>query len=196
MIVLASGSTTRAALLANAGVAVEIMRPGVDEDAVKESMSAEGAPPRAIADALAELKATRVSVRRPGAFVVGADTTLTCAGLHVDKPASLAEAREQLAFLSGKVHTLITACVVAQDGAPVWRHVEEAELVMRDISAPFLDSYLSRLGDTALTSAGAYHVEGLGAQLFRRITGDWYAVMGLPLLPLLEYLRVRGVLPT
>jgi len=192
-IVLASKSLARRAVLEGAGVAVEIAGSGVDEDAVKASMLAEGATPRDIADALAELKALKVARSRPE-FVIGADQTLEFEGGLYDKVASLDEARERLKLLRGKPHKLHSAVVVAKDGAPVWRDLATATLAMRDFSDDFLEHYLAIEGPAALGSVGCYRLEGPGAQLFSRIEGDYFGILGLPLLGLLELLRQHGAL--
>ena len=193
MIVLASKSAARRAVLEGAGVPFEAVVAGVDEDAVKASLGAEGAGPREIADALAELKAIKVSQRRPE-LVIGADQTLELDGRLYDKVETLDAARARLAELRGKPHKLHSAVVVAKDGAPIWREVVTARLVMRDFSDAFLDDYLAREGAHALGSVGVYRLEGLGAQLFSKIEGDYFAILGLPLMGLLDLLRRHGVL--
>jgi septum formation protein len=193
-VVLASTSASRMALLSAAGVTFEAVAPGVDEDAAKAALLGEGLSPRDIADALAELKAVRVS-RRPGALVIGADQTLDLDGRLMDKAASLDEARERLQALRGRVHKLHAGVVVARDGQPIWREVQSATLRMRAFSDAFLDRYLERQGQAVLSSVGCYHLEGEGVQLFDRIDGDYFAILGLPLLGLLDLLRRHGALP-
>ena len=195
MVILASKSMARRAVLEGAGVSAEIAVAGVDEDAVKASLLAEGASPRDVADALAELKAIRVSAARPG-LVLGADQTLEFDGRLYDKAATLQEARGRLQLLRGRPHKLHSAVVVARDGAPVWRELVSATLTMRDFSDAFLEEYLAAEGPEALGSVGCYRLEGPGAQLFSRIQGDYFAILGLPLLGLLEFLRQQGALPT
>lgn len=194
-VVLASKSAARRAVLEGAGVPFESAVAGVDEDAVKAGLLAEGATPRDVADALAELKAIRVSRARPD-FVVGADQTLEFEGKLYDKANTLEEARERLQALRGKPHKLHSAVVVAKDGAAIWREVVTAKLTMRDFSDAFLEDYLAQEGEEALGSVGCYRLEGPGAQLFSRIEGDYFAILGLPLLGLLDLLRQHRVLPT
>jgi septum formation protein len=192
-IVLASKSAARRAVLDGAGVAYEAITAGVDEDAVKAGMLAEGANAREIADALAELKAIKVSRSHPG-FVVGADQTLELEGELYDKAETVAEARARLQVLRGKPHKLHSAVVVAKDGAPIWREVVTATLTMRDFSDAFLDEYLADEGEAALGSVGCYRLEGRGVQLFSRIDGDYFTILGLPLMGLLDLLRRHGEL--
>jgi septum formation protein len=192
VLVLASGSASRQAMLRAAGVLFEPVVPEVDEEAIKESLLAEGQPPRAIADALAELKAVRVSSRVPHETVLGADQVLVCDGRLFSKAGTVDEARTVLQQLRGKRHELITAAVLARAGTPIWRSVETAELWMRDFSDVFLDAYLGEVGEAVLGAVGCYHVEGPGVQLFARVTGDHFAIRGLPMLPLLGALREQG----
>jgi len=194
-IVLASASAARAAMLRAAGVAVEIDPARIDESEVKRSLGAENATTAAIAETLAELKAVAVSRRRPGRLVLGADQMLDCEGMRFDKPADRAAARDQLLRLGGRRHELVSAAVAVRDGQRLWHHVDHARLTMRSLSAEFVDAYLDRAGEAALQSVGAYQLEGLGAQLFRKIEGDYFTILGLPLLPLLEFLRGHGVVP-
>lgn len=193
-LILASASAARRAMLEAAGVAVEAVPARIDEAALKAAMLAEAAPPRDIADALAELKATRISARHPGALVLGADQVLVAEGRLYDKPADRRQARAHLSALRGRTHQLLSAAVIARDGAPLWRHVGTARLVMRPFTDAFLDSYLKTMGDGVLDTVGAYKLEGLGAQLFARVDGDHFTVLGLPLLEVLGFLRAQGVL--
>jgi septum formation protein len=191
---LASKSPARAALLANAGLSFDTAAPGVDEEAAKAAMLADGTGPREIADALAELKAIRVSRRREG-LVIGADQTLDLEGTLVDKAATLNEARARLVSLRGRPHVLHSAVVVARDGQPIWREVKSARLTMRAFSDAFLDGYLAREGEHLLGSVGCYRLEGEGVQLFERIDGDYFTILGLPMLGLLDLLRRYQVAP-
>ena len=193
-VILASASRTRQEMLSAAGVEAEAIASAVDEDELKRSLRQEGAPVGDVALALAELKAARVSRRNPGALVIGADQMLECGGQWFDKPADRDHAIATLTALSGKTHHLVSAAVVAEDGRRVWGQVDRVSLTMRPLSTAFIDAYLDQVGDGALSSVGAYQLEGLGAQLFTQVEGDFFTVLGLPLLPLLGYLRDRGVL--
>lgn len=195
-LILASASPVRARLLADAGVAFDVMAANVDEDSVKESMLSDGANPADVATALAELKAVKISARRPDALVLAADQVLELDGALLSKPADLGAARVHLERLSGRSHRLISALNIAAAGGSVWRHRDQAVLTVRTLSDGFIDSYLETVGDTALSSVGCYQLEGVGAQLFSCIEGDYFTVLGLPLLPVLDYLRSRGVLPS
>jgi septum formation protein len=192
-VTLASKSATRVALLTGAGVGFEAVGSGVDEDAAKASLLSEQASPREIADALAEMKAVKVSQRRPG-LVIGSDQTLDLAGTLFDKPETPKAARAQLLQLRGQVHNLHSAVVIARDGQPIWRTVETAKLSMRPFTDAWLDGYLARQGETILGSVGCYHLEDEGIQLFDRIDGDYFTILGLPLLGLLDFLRLHGAL--
>ncbi len=187
-LVLASASASRARLLENAGVAFTVQPANIDEDAVKTS----GLDGRAVAQKLAELKAVAVA----GALVLGADQVLVCDGRIMNKAATLAEAAQQLRLLRNRRHTLISAMALAAEGALVWRHAEESTLWMRDFSDAFLESYLGAESREILGGVGCYRYEGAGAQLFARVEGDYFSILGLPLVPLLAALRDRGVIAT
>lgn len=193
-VILASSSASRIALLENAGVPFETIPPAVDEDEAKSALKAEGADAAALAAALADLKAESVARRWPERLVIGADQVLVCDGEFYDKPPDRAAARHQLLALRGRMHVLATAVCVWQGTTRQWGQVESAQLWMRPFSDAFLDRYLARAGDEVLGSVGAYRIEGLGVQLFSRIEGDWFAILGLPLLPLLDHLRAQGAL--
>jgi septum formation protein len=192
-VILASKSSARRAVLEGAGVPFEAAVAGVDEDAVKTELLAKHASPKAIAEALAEKKALRISEVRPG-LVIGADQTLEFEGGLYDKVDTLAAARERLQLLRGRPHLLHSAVVVARDGATIWRETVSATLTMREFSDGFVEAYLAEEGDAALGSVGCYRLEGMGAQLFARIEGDYFTILGLPLLGLLDLLRQQEVL--
>jgi septum formation protein len=192
-LVLASASAVRARVLENAGVDFAVHPAHVDEDAVKESLLAAKAPLRDVADALAELKALRVSASQPDALVLGADQILAFEGELVSKCANLDEARTLLLRLRGRTHQLVSALVLAKGGGAIWRTVETASLTMRDFSDRFLDDYLAAEGEELLKGVGCYRLEGRGSQLFERVEGDYFTVLGLPLQPLLAALRQHGI---
>ena len=195
-IVLASASRSRARILESAGVPFVAIAAHVDEESVKESLKAEGAKPLAVAETLAELKAKRVSESRPDTFVIGADQILECDGEWFDKPKDRAQAIRHLRNLSGRTHELATAVCVVTAGQLIWHHREAPGLTMRTLSDAFIHRYLDQVGEAALTSVGAYQLEGLGAQLFEHVQGDFFSILGLPLLPLMRFLRERGLLMT
>jgi septum formation protein len=192
-VILASQSAARRAVLSGAGVPFEAAVAGVDEEAVKTELLTEGGSPRSVAEALAEKKAVRISSQRPG-LVIGADQTLEFDGGLYDKVGDIAAARERLKLLRGRPHRLHSAVVVASNGAAIWRETVSATLSMRDFSDAFLETYLAEEGEAALGSVGCYRLEGLGAQLFASIEGDYFTILGLPLLGLLDLLRQHEVL--
>ena len=192
-LILASASPSRRQLLANAGLSFEIDPPGLDEDEAKRRLLAERASPQEIAEKLAEMKALRVSARHAGATVIGGDSTLACNGRIFDKPPTLAAARKHLMALRGQTHELFSSVVVARSGVRLWHCNERARLTMRQLSEDFIDTYLACTGESVLTSVGAYQLEGLGAHLFSRVDGDYFTILGLPLLPLLAFLAGQGL---
>lgn len=192
-LILASKSAARRAVLEGAGVPFEAVGSGVDEDIAKAGLLASRATPRQVAEALAEEKALAVSVGRPE-LVLGADQTLEFQGKLYDKTETLEAARERLQALRGKPHMLHSAVVVAERGAIVWRETQSATLRMRDFSDAFLEAYLAAEGAAALGSVGCYRLEGQGVQLFSKIDGDYFTILGLPLMGLLDLLRRRGIL--
>ncbi|MER2606923.1 MAG: Maf family protein [Siculibacillus sp.] len=194
-LVLASASRSRAALLAGAGLVFETVPSRVDERAVEEPLLAAGASPAAIALHLAEAKALDVAAARPDALVLGCDQTLGLGAERFVKPESPAAARVHLERLRDRTHELHSALVLAAGGAVVWRHVSTAAMTMRAFSDPWLDDYLARAGDAVLASVGCYQLEGIGIGLFEAIDGDYFTILGLPLLPLLAELRRQGHLP-
>ncbi len=192
-IILASGSKIRATILQNAGVKFRVQTSRVDEDAFKESMRAEGLSPMDQADYLAQMKSEKVSSQTSG-LVLGADQMLSLEGRGFDKPKSREEAFERLKEFSGKTHHLECAAVISENGEAVWRYIARPKLTMRTLSDVFINSYLDQIGDAAFESVGAYQLEGLGVQLFSSIEGDYFSILGLPLLQILDYLRERSVI--
>ncbi|MEQ9692787.1 Maf family nucleotide pyrophosphatase [Shimia sp. SDUM112013] len=194
-IILASGSDIRATLLRNAGVEIDVITAKIDEEMLRLALLAEGAPPRDIADALAEAKAGKVAAKNPDKLVIGCDQVLDFNGELLSKPGSPEEARTQLGKLRNNRHALLSAAVIFHEGRPVWRHVGVVRLQMRDFSDAYLDDYLSRNWESIRWSVGGYKLEEEGVRLFHRIDGDYFNVLGLPLLEILNYLMVRGDLP-
>ena len=195
MLVLASQSAARRAMLSAAGVLHEALPAHVDEDAITAGLIAEGASPERIADALAEVKAIKISRQHPGALVLGADSVVAAAdGALLNKPETRPRAEAQLRQLAGAAHRLISAAVICEGGIPVWRSSGAAKLTMRPLSEAFIAGYFDAQDEAVLGCAGSYRIEGLGAQLFTSIDGDQFVIRGLPLLAVLDYLRVRGVL--
>ena len=195
-LVLASASAFRRHMLEAAGIGFAVVTPDVDEAALKSRLTGSGATLKEVAQGLAVAKAEVVSARLPDALVIGADQVLACGADMFNKPASLAEAREQLSRLRGKTHELHTAVALAAAGNALWTRVETATLAMRAFSDAFLADYLARQGERVRHTVGAYEIEGPGIQLMERIEGDMFTVIGLPLLALLSELRARGALAT
>lgn len=193
MLILASASGTRARLLREAGVRFGVRPADLDETLVKKDLREKGITSNGMAAALAEQKALNVSEASPHALVLGCDQVLVCEDRIFDKPRDAAEARETLEFLRGKAHYLITACVLAQTGEVVWQHQERASLWMRTFSDAFLSSYLKAEGMAIMSAVGCYQLEGRGAQLFDRIEGNFFSILGLPLIPLLGVFRRYGI---
>ncbi|MGM0561472.1 MAG: Maf family protein [Pseudomonadota bacterium] len=194
LLVLASASPARRQLLENAGLLLDHQAAAVDEAEVKDSLAAEGATALQTAETLAELKAGRVSRMWPGALVIGADQMLDCNGTWFDKPRDRDHAAAHLRTLAGRMHTLETSVCVVRDGERLWHQNETARLTMRDFGDSFINTYLAAAGDTVLGSVGGYCLEGQGVHLFSRVEGDFFTILGLPLLPLLGYLRQRGAI--
>jgi septum formation protein len=192
-VVLASASRSRLELLRRAGLHLRAEPARVDESEVKTSLRAEQADAAAAAETLAELKASKVSLRAPGALVIGADQILDCEGRWFDKPPDRAAAVAHLRALGGKTHALATAVCVVRDGVRIWHHREAPRLTMRPLDEVYIESYLDAAGPAVLETVGAYRLEDLGAQLFTKVSGDYFTILGLPLLPLLGFLREHGV---
>jgi septum formation protein len=192
-LVLASASAVRRKLLDNAGLDYICDPAAIDEHEIKEALLKERATPMRVAETLAELKAQRVAVRHPGCIVIGADQVLDCEGVLYDKPTDIARARADLLALRGKVHALVTSVVVVRDGGRLWHHIDHSMLTMRWFGDDFLNRYLDQTSESVCESVGAYKIEARGAQLFEKIEGDYFSILGLPLLPLLDFLRNQGV---
>ncbi|MEH3122758.1 MAG: Maf family protein [Sphingomonas phyllosphaerae] len=194
MLILASQSASRTTMLAAAGVPFTAEPAYADEAALKAAMA--GRHPRDVADALAELKALKVSARHPGHLVLGSDSLAVLDdGTILDKPTSREEARDHLTRMSGKRHDLVSAAVIAENGQAVWRIVDKAKMFVRPLSPAFIEIYLDAEWPAISGCVGCYRIEGPGAQLFSRIDGSQFTVLGMPLLPVLDYLRIRQVLP-
>jgi septum formation protein len=194
-LILASTSPARMAMLEAAGVPFEARPPRIDETSLKAGLCQQGIAARDLADALAEAKAIALSRREPDALVLGCDQVAVAAdGSLLDKPGSREGLRDQLGQLRGSTHRQLSAAVLVEGGRPVWRHVDEAQLTMRDFSETFLDGYVEAEGEAAAGCVGGYRIEAMGVQLFSRIEGSHFTILGLPLLPLLDYLRNRAVI--
>lgn len=195
-LILASGSAIRADLLKNAGLSIDVLPARIDEEAIRSALEAEDASPRDLADTLAEMKARKVSDKQPEALVLGCDQILECRRKVFAKPTDPEDARMQLSALRGQNHRLLSAAVVCEAGKPVWRHVGEARLTMRHISDAYLDDYVTRNWDSIRETVGCYKLEEEGVRLFSRIEGDYFSVLGLPLIELLTWLGIRGDIAT
>lgn len=191
-LILASGSDIRAQMLKNAGVGFDVVKARVDEEMLRQGLEAEGASPRDLADALADAKARKVSQKNAGRLVIGCDQVLDFKGRVLSKPKDIQEARAQLLLLRNARHTLLSATVIYLDGQPLWRHVGIVRLLMRDFSDDFLDGYLERNWESIQHAVGGYMIEKEGVRLFTRVDGDYFTVLGMPLLEILAYLTLRG----
>lgn len=194
-LILASASPSRRRMLEAAGLEIHAEPSRVDEEEMKLSGRAAGMQPAEVAEALADLKAAKLARKYAGAHVIGADQMLECEGRWFDKPADAADAAAHLRALAGRTHHLYSAVVLFHNGTRIWHHIGKASLTMRPLSDEFITQYLAAAGPDVLGCAGAYMVEGLGAHLFTRIQGDHFTIQGLPLLPLLDFLRQRRLLP-
>lgn len=195
-LILASTSHIRQQLLAASGVPFTAEPARIDEDAIRRSLLADGARPRDIADTLAEMKARKIAERQPQSLVLGCDQILDFEGHVLKKPETPEEACAQLRRLRGHTHTLYSAAVIYQDATPVWRYIGEARLVMRALSEGYLTDYVARNWESIRHSVGGYKLEEEGSRLFSSVEGDYFTVLGLPLLPILGYLGDRGMIPT
>ena len=193
-LILASGSVVRRALLENAGLSISVQKPLLDEEAIKNAMLAESAPPRDIADILAQEKARKISNKNPGALVLGCDQVLDFQGRLLSKPTSPENAREQLLSMRGRRHSLLSAAVLFENGKPIWRHVGHVRLTMRDFSDSYIDAYITRNWDEIQHCVGGYMLEKEGIRLFSKIEGDYFSVLGLPMIELLNYLALKGAI--
>lgn len=195
-LILASGSATRRQLLENAGLSVTVDPARIDEESLRASMIAEGASPRDVADGLAEMKARRIAMKHPEGLVLGCDQVLALKSEVFGKAATPDELKQTLRRLSGQMHMLLSATVIYEDAEPVWRHVGVVRMHMRVLSDAYLDDYVARNWDEVRHSVGGYHVEGEGVRLFTRIEGDYFNVLGLPMLELVNYMALRGDIAT
>jgi len=193
-IILASGSPHRRTLLLNAGLEFSVAKPDIDERAVEAALAGSGATPEDVAAVLAEAKAVAVSERHPDALVIGSDQTLSLGDEFLHKVADMEAARRQLLRLSGRMHQLSSAVVLAGQGEAIWRHTSVAHMTMRKLDPAAIGRYLSDVGDAALGSVGCYQIEGRGIRLFEKIEGDFFTIVGLPLLPLLAALHDKGAI--
>lgn len=193
-LILASGSEIRAKLLQNAGVQISLQPARIDEEAVRAALEEEDAPPRDVADTLAEMKALKISDKNPSALVLGCDQVLAIGREVLGKPETIEEVRAQLKKLRGQQHNLLSAAVIVKDGKPIWRHVGQARLKMRNFNDAYLDAYLDRNWQSVRHSVGGYKLEEEGVRLFNHVQGDYFTILGLPLIELLSYLTTIGEL--
>ncbi len=194
-LILASGSSVRAQLLENAGVTFGVETAKLDEEMIRRSLEAEGATARNIVDALAEYKARKISIRRAGALVLGCDQVLELNGKVYSKPESKSELRAQMQELRGHQHRLLSGAVICRDGVSLWRFIGQVRLYMRDFSDAYMDDYIMRNWDNVRHCVGGYMLEAEGVRLFEKIDGDYFSVLGMPLVEILSYLTLNGELP-
>ena len=193
-LILASSSKARHSMLTNAGVDCEAIASMIDEDGYKQSMKAEGASAAEVAETLAEMKALRMYRQQPDGIVIAADQMLECNGIWFDKPRDRDNTRAQLRALRGKTHQLVSAAVIYKEGSRIWGTIDTAHLTVRNFTDEWLENYLDTVGDEIYNCVGGYQLEGIGAQLFTEVRGDYFTVLGLPLLPLIGFLRDHGIL--
>lgn len=193
-VILASSSTARKSLLQNAGVEFEVLAARVDEEAIRDALVFDGASPTDLADALAEMKARKISEKRPDDLVIGCDQVIDFEGRIISKSGTPDHLKQQLKEMRGKRHDLLSAVVIYEGGKPVWRHVGKARLTMRDLSDSYLEDYLDRNWQDVRHAAGGYMLEGEGVRLFSNVSGDYFTVLGLPLIEVLSFLSQRGVI--
>lgn len=193
-LILASSSKARHSMLTNAGVTCEAIASMIDEDGYKQSMKAEGANAAEAAETLAEMKALRMYRQQPDGIIIAADQMLECNGIWFDKPRDRDNTRAQLLALRGKTHQLVSAAVIYKEGSRIWGTIDTAHLTMRNFSDEWLEDYLDATGNEIYDCVGGYQLEGIGAQLFTEVRGDYFTVLGLPLLPLIGFLRDHGIL--
>lgn len=190
-LILASQSYARKTMLENAGVTFEAQRAMIDEVSVKSDLLDQGIFARDLSDRLADLKARSVSLLNPDNYVIGSDQVLECEGCILSKVDNLVDAKAKLKFLQGKTHTLFSAAILYHEGKPVWRYVDGVKLTMHDMDGAAIDRYFDKVGDDVLNSVGCYHIEAKGIQLFSNISGDYFTILGMPLLPLLTFLKLH-----
>ncbi|MEQ9329603.1 MAG: Maf family protein [Rhodospirillales bacterium] len=192
-LILASGSTARAAMLKAVGLDVHLHPANVDEESFRHALRADRVTTEAAAEALAELKAVKVAGRYPQGIVIAADQMLDCGGIWFEKPVDRDHAFASLQTLAGRTHRLVSSVVLYRNGARIWHHTDVAEITMRRLDDGYIERYLDHIGDEVFSTVGCYRIEGIGMHLFSKVQGDYYTILGMPLLPLLDNLREQGV---